>query len=177
MFPTEGDHVCSWLLQRSPVNIEHCAVAPLQRGPSVPPVPKLSLAEPVLGAIGETESARNVEVAQQASRIKPQPISISTHTPLRCFPAACCLPLYQRQPVSRVPALREKEKKENKQERTVTVHTVRLSLRNTAAEQRSSRGRNNRQEEGREGRGCDSPQREDFFSAGRYSPVLHGKQL
>ena len=59
----------------------------------------------------------NVEVAQQASRIKPPPISISTHTPLCCFPAACCLPPYQQQPVSRVHALGEKETKENKVER------------------------------------------------------------
>lgn len=81
MFPTEGDRVCSWLLQWNPTNREHCAVACLQKGPSVPPLKKLGLASPAFAAAGRQKGTCRVDVSQQALQNKPPPISISTHPP------------------------------------------------------------------------------------------------
>lgn len=67
MFPTEGDRVCSWLLWWSPTNRDLCAVALLQKGPSVPR--KLGLTTAALSAMGRQKGTCRVDVAQQVSRI------------------------------------------------------------------------------------------------------------
>lgn len=78
MFPTEGDRVCSWLLQWSPTNREHCAVALLQKGPSVPRTwPSCT----GLRRNGETERDAQGWCGPAGLQNKPPPISISTHPP------------------------------------------------------------------------------------------------
>lgn len=93
MFPTEGDRVCSWLLWWSPTNRDLCAVALLQKGPSVPR--KLGLTTAALSAMGRQKGTCRVDVAQQVSRINHH-LFPSAHIipPPRHFPAACCFLSY-----------------------------------------------------------------------------------
>lgn len=76
MFPTEGDCVCSWRLQQNPTNREHCAVAPLQKGPSVP---RTWPSHTSLHCHGENERDVLGWCDPAGLQNKPAPISIGTH--------------------------------------------------------------------------------------------------
>eukprot|EP00064_Thunnus_orientalis_P000189 superscaffoldBa00000008_g189 len=60
--------------------------------------PEAGLATPAFTAVGRQKGTCRVDVAQQASRIKPPPISISTHPPPLPLPSSLLLtqlPPYQ----------------------------------------------------------------------------------
>ena len=83
--------------------------------------PEVGLATPAFTAVGRQKGTCRVDVAQQASRIKPPPISISTHPPLCHIPAACCLPsyLHTNDSLSAACTLRKGEKENKEEERNV----------------------------------------------------------
>ncbi|KAI4812822.1 hypothetical protein KUCAC02_024189 [Chaenocephalus aceratus] len=85
--------------------------------------PELGLATPAFSAmVGQSWKCR-VDTAQQASRRKLAPISISTHPP-----SACCLPCNLQSNDSRVHFLRnrEKENKERRDEMSSVKHYASL---------------------------------------------------
>lgn len=84
MFPTEGGHVWSCLLQQSPTNRERCAVALLQKGPSVSPWNGPSHSGPPCD--GGADQDVPGWCGPAGPKNKTAPLSISTHPSLCHFP-------------------------------------------------------------------------------------------
>ena len=115
VFPTEGDRVCSWLLQWSPTSTEHCAVAPLQNEPSVP---RSGPSHTGLHSFGETEMDVQGWCGPAGLQNQTTTYFLSTHIHPLPLPSSLLLtqlPPYQWQPVSGAHSQERTERKQGEE--------------------------------------------------------------